>query len=298
MPVIGFLRNTSAASSARIVDAFRQGLHDAGFDEGRNVAIEWRWADDQNDQLPALAAELVRRQVAVIVANGPSAKVAQAATATTPIIFLTGADPVAAGLVSSLGRPGGNLTGVVFTVAELTTKRLGLLHTLVPAAAVIAVLLDPNAPGTAAELRGIEHARHTIDRQIVIFNAANERDLNAAFEAIVQAGAGTLYVGGGPLFFNHRRQIVALASRHSLPASYLLREYLEVGGLMSYGASITDAHRRAGFYVARILKGEKPADLPVELATKLDLVINRATAKALGLNIAPTLLALADEVIE
>jgi putative ABC transport system substrate-binding protein len=298
MPVVGFLRNTSAANSARIVGAFRQGLHDAGFDEGRNVAIEWRWADDQNDQLPALAAELVRRQVAVIVANGPSAKVAKAATATTPIIFLTGADPVAAGLVASLSRPGGNLTGVVFTVAELTTKRLGLLHTLVPTAAVIAVLLDPNAPGTAAELRGVEQARHAIHPQIVVFNTANERDFNAAFEAIVQAGAGALYVGGGPLFFNHRRQIVALASRHALPASYLLREYLEVGGLMSYGASITDAHRRAGVYVARILKGEKPADLPVELATKLDLVINRASAKALGLNIPPTLLALADEVIE
>jgi putative ABC transport system substrate-binding protein len=299
MPVIGFLRNTPAAGSVQIVGAFRQGLKDSGFEEGKNVAIEWRWVeDDHNDRLPALADDLVRRRVDVIVANGPSAFAAKAAKSKTPIVFLTGADPVAAGLVSSLNRPGGNLTGVVFTVADLASKRLGLLHSLVPTAALIAVLLDPNAPGTPAELRGVEQARHVINPQIVVFNAASEHEINEAFEAIVHTGAGALHVGGGPLFFGHRRQIVALASRHALPAIYLLREYLEVGGLMSYGASITDAYRRAGVFAGRILKGEKPADLPVELATKLDLIINLPTAKAFGLNIPPTLLAIADEVIE
>jgi putative ABC transport system substrate-binding protein len=298
VPVVGFFRSTAAASSAHLVRAFRQGLNEAGFVEGQNVAIEYRWADDQHDRLPGLAAELVRRKVAVVVANSPAARAVKAASATTPIVFLSGADPVGIGLVKSLSRPGGNMTGVVFTSADLAAKRLGLLHELVPKAAVIAVLLDPNAPGAPAELRGVEEARRTIGPQIVVVKAASERDFNAAFATIVQAGAGALYVTGGPVFLNHRRQIVALASRHGLPASYVFREYVEAGGLMSYGASPTDAHRRAGVYAGRILKGEKAGDLPVELAAKFDLVINLATAKGMDLEIPPMLLARADDVIE
>jgi putative ABC transport system substrate-binding protein len=298
VPVIGFFRSTAAANSAHLVRAFRQGLNEAGFVEGQNVAIEYRWADDQRDRLPALAAELVRRKVAVIVANGVAAQVAKAEIAATPIVFLTGSDPVGSGLVASLSRPGGNLTGVVFTSTDLTAKRLGLLHELVPKAAVIAALLDTNTPGTPAVLRGVEEARRTIGPQIVVVKAASEREFNAAFATIVQAGAGALYVGGGPFLFSHRRQIVAQAARHGLPASYVSRQYLEAGGLMSYGSSQTDAYRRAGNYVGRILKGAKPADLPVELASKFELVINLAAAKALGLEIPPMLLARADEVIE
>jgi putative ABC transport system substrate-binding protein len=298
MPVVGFLRSTAAADSAHLVSAFRQGLGEAGFVEGQNVAVEYRWADDQRDRLPGLVADLVRRRVAVIVANTAAAQAAKAATATTAIVFLTGSDPVETGLVASLSRPGGNITGLVFTTADLAAKRLGLLHELVPKAAVIAVLLDPNGPGTPAELRGVEEARRAITPQIVVVKAASEPEFNAAFATIVQAGAGALYVGGGPFFLSRRRQIVALVSRHGLPASYVAREYLEAGGLMSYGTSQTDAYRRAAGYAGRILKGAKPADLPVELATKFELVINLASAKGMGLDIPPMLLARADDVIE
>jgi len=298
MPVIGFLRSTTAAGSAHLVAAVRQGLGEAGFVEGQNVAIEWRWADDQRDRLPGLAADLVRRQVAVIVANGIAAMAAMAATATIPIVFITGFDPVRTGLVASLGRPEGNVTGVVFTVTDLTAKRLGLLHELIPKAAVIAVLLEPNQPEIGVELQEVEAAGRAIGRKILIVKAASEREFNAAFATIVQAGAGALLFGGGPVFLSQRRQLVALAARHALPASYVSREYAEVGGLMSYGPSLTDSYRRAGIYAGRILKGAKPAELPVELATKFDLVINLATAKAIGLDIPPMLLARADEVIE
>ena len=298
LPVVGFFRSTAAAGSAHLVRAFRHGLNEAGFVEGQNVAIEYRWADGQHDRLPGLALDLVRRKAAVIVADSPAARAVKAASATTPIVFLSGADPVGIGLVKSLSRPGGNMTGVVFTTADLAAKRLGLLHELVPKATVIAVLLDPNTPGAPAELRGLEEARRTIGPQIVVFKAASERDFNAAFASIVQAGAGALHVGGGPVFLSQRRQIVALASRHGLPASYVFREYVEAGGLMSYGASQTDAYRRAAGYAARILKGEKAGDLPVELAAKFELVINIATAKGMGLEIPPMLLARADDVIE
>jgi ABC-type uncharacterized transport system substrate-binding protein len=298
MPVIGFLRSTTAAGSAHLVAAVRQGLGEAGFVEGQNVAIEWRWADDQRDRLPGLAADLVRRQVAVIVANGIAAMAAMAATATIPIVFITGFDPVRTGLVASLGRPEGNVTGVVFTVTDLTAKRLGLLHELIPKAAVIAVLLEPNQPEIGVDLQEVEAAGRAIGRKILIVKAASEREFNAAFATIVQAGAGALLFGGGPVFLSQRRQLVALAARHALPASYVSREYAEVGGLMSYGPSLTDSYRRAGIYAGRILKGAKPAELPVELATKFDLVINLATAKAIGLDIPPMLLARADEVIE
>jgi len=298
MPVIGFLRSTAADGFGHLVTSFRQGLNEAGFIEGQNVAIEYRWADNQQDRLSELAADLVRRQVSVIVANAISAPAAKAATPTIPIIFVAGFDPVNAGLVASLARPGGNVTGVVFDTIGLAAKRLGLLHELVPKIAVVAVMLDPNLPGSGTELRDAEEAGRTIGWQILIVRAADEREINAAFAKLVQAGAGALLVGSGPVFLGQRQQLVALAARHALPTSYVTRQYPEAGGLMSYGPSQTDAYRRAGIYVARILKGAKPSDLPVELPITFDLVINLKTAKTLGLEIPPTLLARADEVIE
>ena len=298
LPVIGFLRTSMATGSAHLVGAFQQGLNETGFIQGQNVAIEYRWADDQIDRIPGMAAELVRRQAAVIVANGLAVPAVKAATATIPIVFTTGFDPVRTGLVASLSRPGGNATGVIFTQTDLAAKQLGLLHELAPKAAIIAVLGDPNQPELEVELRDIEAAGRAIGRQILIVKAANEREFNAAFATVVQAHAGALLVRGSPLFLARRRQLVALAARHALLASYTSRDYSEAGGLMSYGPSITDAYRRVGIYVGRILKGAKPADLPIELATKFDLVINLATAKAIDLDIPPMLLARADEVIE
>ena len=299
MPVVGFLRSTPAAGFEFLVNAFRQGLNDAGFVEGKNVAIEYRWADNQEDRLPGLAADLVRRQVAAIVgASSSAAQAAKAATATTPIVFVSGADPVRIGLAASLNRPGGNVTGVVFTVVALAAKLIGLLHELAPKASVIAGLHDPNGPEPEAELRDLEEAGRAIGRQILIVEAASDREFKAAFATVVQAGVGGLLIGASPYFFSQRRQLVALAGRHALPTIYNQREYPEVGGLISYGPSQSDSYRRAGIYVGRILKGEKPGDLPVELATKFDLVINLATAKALGFDISPLLLARADEVIE
>jgi putative ABC transport system substrate-binding protein len=298
MPVIGFLRSTPATGFAYIVDPFRQGLNDAGFVEGKNVAIEYRWADNQQDRLPGLAADLLRRQVAAIVGAGvPAAQAGKAATATTPIVFVIGADPVRVGLVASINRPGGNITGVVFSVVPWA-KLLGMLHELVPKASIIAVLRDPNGADVESQSRNLEEAARAIGRQILMVNAANEREFHAAFAKVVQAGAGGLLIPATVFFFSQRRQLAALAARHALPTVYSLREYAEVGGLISYGPSQSDAYRRAGVYVGRILKGEKPGDLPVELGTKFDLVINFATAKALGVEIPPKLLALADEVIE
>jgi putative ABC transport system substrate-binding protein len=299
LPVIGFLRSTAATGSENLVGAFRQGLNEAGFVEGQNVAIEYRWGDNQDDRLPILAADLVRRQVTVIVANGTAAQSAKAATATIPIVFVAGFDPVRMDLVASLNRPGGNVTGVAFDTPELTAKRLGLLHELVPKAAVVAVLLDPSPLSDfERELRDAEEAGRAIGRQILIVKCTNEHEFNAAFTTIVQAGAGALLVGSGAFFSSQRRQMVALAARHAVPASYVTRDYPEAGGLMSYGPSQPDAYRHGGIYVGRILKGEKPADLPVELPTKFELVINLGTAKSLGLEIPPMLLARADEVIE
>jgi putative ABC transport system substrate-binding protein len=299
MPVIGFLRSTPAAGFEYLVNAFRQGLNEAGFVEGKNVAIEYRWADNQEDRLPELAADLVSRQVAAIVGAGtPAAQASKAATRTTPVVFLSGADPVRIGLVLRLNRPGGNITGVVFTVVALAAKLLGMLTELVPTASVIAVLRDPNGPDVEGESRDLEEAGRAIGRQILMVNAANEREFHAAFAKVVQAGAGGLLIGASPFFLSQRRQLVALAGRHALPTIYNQREYPEVGGLISYGPSQSDAFRRAGIYVGRILKGEKPGDLPVELATKFELVINLGTAKALGFDIPPLLLARADEVFE
>jgi putative ABC transport system substrate-binding protein len=298
MPLVGFLRSTVAAGSEPLVPAFRQGLNEAGFVEGQNVTVEYRWADDEHERIPEMAAELVRRRAAVIVANGIAALAIKSATTAIPIVFTTGFDPVRTGLVISLNRPGGNATGVIFTQTDLAAKQLGLLHELAPKAATIAVLGDANQPELDVELSDIEAAGRAIGRQILIVKVGSEREFNASFATIVRAGASALLLRAGPLFLTRRRQLVALAARHALLASYPSRFYVEAGGLMSYGPSITDAYRRVGIYVGRILKGEKPADLPVEMATKFDLVINLATAKAIDLDIPPMLLARADEVIE
>ena len=298
MPVIGFLRSTAAAGSEPLVRAFRHGLNEAGFFEGQNVAVEYRWADDQDDRMSELAAELVRRQPVVIVANGLAALALKARTAAIPIVFTTGFDPVRTGLVASLNRPGGNATGVVFTQTDLEAKQLGLLHELAPKAATIAVLGDANEPELDMEIREIEAAGRVLTRQILLLKPQSEHEFNGLFGRMVQAGAGALLVRGSPLFLTRRRQLVALAARYALLASYPSRDYVEVGGLMSYGPDITDAYRRVGIYVGRILKSEKPADLPVEMATKFNLAINVATAKAIDFDIPPMLLARADEVIE
>jgi putative ABC transport system substrate-binding protein len=298
VPVVGFLRSTSAVDSAVLVAAFRRGLSESRLIEGQSVAIEFQFADGNLDRLPALAADLVRRRVAAIITNQQSMPDVMAATKTIPIVFVTGGDPIRQGFVASLNRPGGNITGVSFVHALLGEKRLGLLHELAPKARIIAALLDPNAPDHEVELRDFETAARAIGRELLIVNAATERDFNPAFDTFEHAGAGGVLVASGAFIFSHRRQLAALANRHGLPALYSNREFVEVGGLMSYGASQIDAYRRAAGYVSRILAGTKPADLPVELPTKFELVINLGTARALDLTVPPTLLAIADEVID
>jgi putative ABC transport system substrate-binding protein len=296
--VVGFLYNTTAAVFPNDrLSAFRRGLNEAGFAEGRNVAIEFRFADDQLERLPALAADLVRRQVVVIVANGASLPAGMAATSSIPIVFVGGNDPVKDGFVTSLSRPGGNITGVSFNTPALNGKRLELLHELIPKSVLIAVLLDPKL-GPADQVQEVQAAARSLGRQIMVVQATNESEFDAAFATIVRSGAGALFVGTSSFLNSQRRQLVAFATRHALPASYEQREFAEVGGLMSYGASTIDAYRRAGLYVGRILRGEKPGDLPVELPTKYELIFNLATAKALGIEIPPNLRALADEIIE
>ena len=298
VPVIGFLRSAPIADATHLVTAFRQGLKEAGFIEGQNVTVDYRSAENDRDQLTRLVAEFTRRPVAVIVANQISALAAKAATATVPIVFATGADPIRDGLVAGLNRPGGNVTGVVFFGAVLGAKRLELLRQLVPMATTIAVLVGLESPETAAERRDLQAAAQAVGQQLVVFDAASERDIETAFAMFVQRGARAVITVGGAFIFSNRERIVALAARNALPASYANRELVEAGGLMSYGASITDAYRQVGIYTGRILKGEKPAELPVMQATKFELVINLKTATALGLTVPDKLLVAADEVIE
>jgi ABC-type uncharacterized transport system substrate-binding protein len=300
LPVIGFLRSTSLADAAHLVAAFRQGLKEAGFVEGQNVVIEYRSAEDQPHRLSALVADLVRQQVALMIGNTPSVLAAKAATTTVPIVFVIGGDPVIQGFVASLNRPGGNLTGVSFLSGASGTKRLELLRQLVPKVAAIAVLVDPgpNLAQAEEELRDIQAAAHASGQELIVVEVRSDGDIEPAFATFARRGAGALFVGTSAFFNSRRERLAALAIRHALPASYVLREFATAGGLMSYGTSITDAYRLAGIYAARILKGEKPADLPVQQSTKFEFVINLRTAKQLGLEIPDKLLALADEVIE
>jgi len=298
MPVIGFLRSTSLTDATHLMTAFGQGLREGGFIAGQYVEIEYRSAEDRADRLPVLVADLVRRQVALIVGNTPSALVAKGVTAKVPIVFVTGSDPVVDGLVASLSRPGGNTTGVSFLSGALGTKRLELLRQLVPNATTIAVLVDPYTPEAERERRDVQTAAHAIGQQLIVVEVGSDRDIETAFATFAQRGAGALLAGTGAFLNSRREGVVALAARHALPACYALREFATAGGLMSYGTSITDAYRLAGIYVGRILKGEKPAELPVQQSTKFELVINLRTAKSFGLDVPDRLLALADEVIE
>jgi putative tryptophan/tyrosine transport system substrate-binding protein len=299
VPVIGFLSSSALADRARYLPAFRQGVRETGYVEGQNVVIEYRWAQDQHDVLPDLAADLVRRQVTVIAAHDtPSSIVAKAATTTTPIVFAGGGDAVELGLVASLNRPGGNVTGVTFVNAELGAKLLGLLHELQPGAVRVGVLVDPNYAPTQSFVSDVQAAALSIGKQIEVLEAPTGRDIDTAFARLAQKPIDALLVGPGPSLINRRVQLATLATYHRVPAIYSWREAAEVGGLMSYGTSLSDAYRQAGVYTGRILKGEKPADLPVIQSSKFEFVINLNTARAFGLSFPPGLLAIADEVIE
>ncbi len=298
MPVIGFLSSRSANDSALQVAAFRQALSEAGYVEGQNVAIDYRWAEGQYDRLRGMAGHLVGRQVSVIFASGPAAHVAKAATTSIPIVFVSGEDPVKFGLVASFNKPGGNITGVTTFNAVLGSKRLELLHELVPNAAMMTLLVNPNYPSAESEIKEMRAAAHAVGRNLIVVNASTESEIDAAFAELVQQRVGGLIVTGDPFFVSRREKLVALAARHALPAIYVQREFAVAGGLIGYGSSLIDAYRQAGIYAGRILKGAKPGDLPVVQPTKFDFVINLKTAKALGLDIPPKLLALASEVIE
>jgi ABC-type uncharacterized transport system substrate-binding protein len=300
MPVVGFLFNGSPESGATFVAAFRKGLSETGYVEGRNVAIEYRWSQIERERMPELAADLVRRRVAVIVAQGSSSAIpAKAATTTIPIVFITTGDPVQLGLVASLNRPGGNVTGV-YTMggADLMGKRLGLLHELVPGAARFAVLVDPNSPSAPSKTEEAQAAAAAIGQQVEVLIARTNRDIDTAFAALVQKRADALLIAPDTLFALRRVQILTLAARYAVPVMYPGRDFVEAGGLMSYGPTGTEEDRQVGVYTGRILKGEKPADIPVIRPTKFEFVINRQTARILGIDVPPTLLALADEVIE
>jgi putative tryptophan/tyrosine transport system substrate-binding protein len=297
MPVVGFLRMTSAADSAHLAAAFRLGLKQSGFIEGQNVAIEYRYAESHRDRAPALAAELIGRKVAVI-ATDQAIREAKAATSTVPLLFIRGADPVAAGLVASLNRPGGNVTGIVFFSSQLGGKRIELLRQLVPTATTIGVMAFPISPEDKTERSQVEAAAASSGQQILIADAVREGEIERAFATFAEKRVGAVLVGSGPFFRSNKEKIIALASRYALPTSYSLREYVEAGGLMSYGTSITNAYREAGIYAARIIKGEKPADLPVVQSSKFELLLNLKTARNLGLVVPKDLLVAADDIVE
>ncbi len=296
--VVGLLNSGSFAANASNVTAFRQGLKEAGFIEGQNVAIEYRWADNQYDRLPDLVADLINRRAAVIIGNTVAALRAKAATPTVPIVFTTGSDPVRDGLVASFNRPGGNVTGVVFITGVLGAKRLELLRQLVPRVTIVGMLSGPRTTEMEAERDDVQAAAQAMGLDLVTADVDKVHDIEASFASLVARGAGALAIGTGAFTFNNREQIVALAARHAMPVMYSAREYVVAGGLITYGASLPDAYREAGLYAARILKGEKPADLPVMRSNKFELVINLKTAKSLGLEVPDRMLVAADEVIE
>ena len=300
IPVIGFLHSASLEPNVNLVAAFRKGLYDTGFVEDRNVAIEFYWADGHVDRLPDLAADFVRRNVALIATPGstPAAVAAKAATATIPIVFATGGDPVALGLITSLNRPSGNVTGISFESAEITGKSLGILHELLPQAARVAVVANPSFPFTETVIKNLQAGAASLALQLEVLHATTDGEIEAAFGKIVQWPGTPVILGPDPFYTSRRVEIVSLATRYSLPTMYMVREFAETGGLISYGPDLTNAYREAGAYAGRILKGEKPASMPVMLPTKFELVINRKTAKTLRLTIPDKLLALADRIIE
>ena len=300
MPVVGFLNAASPGPLRQQVAAFLAGLKEAGYIEGKNVTVEYRWAGGQYDRLPALVADLVRQQVSVIASGGgaPAALAAKAATTTIPIVFGAGADPVGLGLVASLNRPGGNITGVYQFTSGLEAKRLGLLHEMVPKATSVAVLINPNFADAESQLRDVQEAAARLAVQLIIVRANAESDFDAAFSTLVRQQAVALLVCGSPFFNERREQLVALTARHAVPAVFEWRDFAAAGGLMSYGTNLADTYRQIGVYVGQILRGSKPADLPVVQSTKFELVINLSTAKALGIEVPPSLLARADELID
>jgi putative ABC transport system substrate-binding protein len=300
MPVIGFLGSASPVAAAHFLRAFREGLGTGGYVEGRNLAIEYRWAENRYDRLPALAEDLVRQRVAVIIASGGPvpALAAKAATSTIPIVFTATSDPVKLGLVASVNRPGGNITGSGMLTIELEPKRMEFLRELVPGARTVGALVNPNRTDVAAQIRAVQDAARMLGLEVTLLRAGNERDLDPAFAALAQQREAALVVGADPFFNDRRAQVVALAARHAIPTIYMMRDFVAAGGLASYGASIAAGYRQAGVYAGRILNGARPADLPVVQPTTFELAINLRTAKALGLTVSPTLLARADEVIE
>jgi putative tryptophan/tyrosine transport system substrate-binding protein len=299
IPVIGFLGSRASGEDPQLLTSFRLGLKEGGYVEGQNVVIDYRFAENRYDRLPALAADLVQRQVALIAANGPAALAAKAATSTIPIVFTAGYDPVEVRLVASMNRPGGNVTGVSILDVELGPKRLELLRELVPKATIVAVLVNPSDPVRAGSIsRAVQTAAHSLGLQSNVLQASSDRDFDAVFASLLQMRADGLVIGGEPFFNSRSEQLGGLTARHKVPAIFQFREFTAGGGLASYGASLTDSYRQAGVYAARILKGERPADLPIVQASKFELVINLKTAKALGLSVPANLLSTADEVIE